>query len=127
MSHEGHPCSSIVLCVSFLSPAGIFIRSGRGDVEFRERFFCGEDRLVFASGYIHYDCKFPYSVEAIVRRGKIPEARMAKIMGELRTWHPPHASSGATLRSVSSFAKATEDTLLAFIHGFTPVAFCEGG
>jgi hypothetical protein len=82
MSHEGHPCSSIDLCVSFLSPAGIFIRSGRGDVEFRERFFCGEDPLVFASGYIHCDCKFPYSVEAIVRRGKIPEARMAKIIGE---------------------------------------------
>ncbi len=45
----------------------------------------------------------------------------------LRPWHPSHASSGATLRSVSSFAKATEDTLLAFIHGFTRVAFCEGG
>ncbi|MEE8076286.1 MAG: hypothetical protein V3T60_11750, partial [Candidatus Binatia bacterium] len=45
----------------------------------------------------------------------------------LRPWHPPHASSGATLRSVSSFAKATEDTLLAIIHGFTPVAFREGG
>src|SRR3990167_1801589 len=39
----------------------------------------------------------------------------------------PHASSGGTLRSVPSFAKATEGTHLAFIHGFTPVAFCEGG
>jgi hypothetical protein len=44
-----------------------------------------------------------------------------------RPWHPPYASSGATLRSVSSFAKATEGTLLAFFHGFTLVAFCEGG
>ena len=34
---------------------------------------------------------------------------------------------GTTLRSVSSSAKATDDTLFAFIHGFTPVAFCEGG
>lgn|GEM_PF-1467909 len=29
-----------------------------------------------------------------------------------RPWHPPHASSGGTLRSVSSFAQATEDTLI---------------
>jgi len=34
---------------------------------------------------------------------------------------------GETRRSVSSFAKATEDTHLAFIHGLTAVAFCEGG
>jgi hypothetical protein len=41
---------------------------------------------------------------------------------------PLHALRRAeTLRSVSSFAKATEDTLFAFIHGLTPVAFCEGG
>ncbi len=29
--------------------------------------------------------------------------------------------------ALSSFSKATEDTLLAIIHGFTPVAFREGG
>ena len=45
----------------------------------------------------------------------------------LRSCTSPHASSGGTLRSVPSFAKATEGTHLAFIHGFTPVAFCEGG
>jgi len=39
----------------------------------------------------------------------------------------PNASSGGTLRSTPSFAKATEGTHLAFIHGLTPVAFCEGG
>ena len=39
----------------------------------------------------------------------------------------PHASSGGTLRSEPSSAKATEGTRLAFIHGLTPVAFCEGG
>jgi hypothetical protein len=38
-----------------------------------------------------------------------------------------HASYGGTLRSELSFAKATEGTHLAVIHGFTPVAFCEGG
>jgi hypothetical protein len=30
-------------------------------------------------------------------------------------------------KKVPSFAKATEGTHFAFIHGFTPVAFCEGG
>jgi hypothetical protein len=30
-------------------------------------------------------------------------------------------------RMSGAFGKATEGTHLAFIHGFTPVAFCEGG
>jgi len=32
-----------------------------------------------------------------------------------------------TRRSVSALAKASADTRFAFIHGLTPVAFCEGG
>jgi hypothetical protein len=34
---------------------------------------------------------------------------------------------GGTRRSVSAFAEASADTRSAFIHGLTPVAFCEGG
>jgi hypothetical protein len=39
----------------------------------------------------------------------------------------PKPTSDGEGRSVSSFAKATEDSLFEFIHGLTPVAFCEGG
>jgi hypothetical protein len=34
---------------------------------------------------------------------------------------------GGTRRSVSAFAEASADTRSAFIHGLTPVVFCEGG
>ncbi|HXV82640.1 MAG TPA: hypothetical protein VEG60_22480, partial [Candidatus Binatia bacterium] len=43
---------------------------------------------------------------------------------DLRRQKPTSDGEG---RRVSSFAKATEDTLFAFLHGLTPVAFCEGG
>ncbi len=38
--------------------------------------------MIFASDKNHPDCKFPHSVEANVGRAEIPEARMAKIIGE---------------------------------------------
>jgi len=44
-----------------------------------------------------------------------------------RPWHFSTRFVGRNLRSAPSFAKATEGAHLAFIHGFTPVAFCEGG
>ncbi|MEE8076495.1 MAG: hypothetical protein V3T60_12815 [Candidatus Binatia bacterium] len=38
--------------------------------------------MIFASDNNHPDCKFPHSVEANVGLEEIPEARMAKIIGE---------------------------------------------
>ncbi len=82
MSHEGRPCSFIAGCVSFRPRAGNFIRSRRGDVEFRLWFFYGEDLMVFDSDNNYPDCKFPHSVEANVGQEEIPEAKIAKIIGE---------------------------------------------
>jgi predicted TIM-barrel fold metal-dependent hydrolase len=39
----------------------------------------GEDRVVFASDYPHFDCKFPHSVDAIVDAG-ISEGVLAKVL-----------------------------------------------
>ena len=39
----------------------------------------------------------------------------------------PFGVFGETRRSMSSFAKASEDTRCAFLHGFTAVASCVGG
>ena len=39
----------------------------------------------------------------------------------------PSGFFGETRRSMSSFAKASEDTHCAFLHGFTAVASCVGG
>ena len=39
----------------------------------------------------------------------------------------PFCVFGGTRRSVSSFAKASEDTRCAFLHSFTTVASCVGG
>ena len=39
----------------------------------------------------------------------------------------PFCVFGGTRRSVSSFAKASEDTRCAFLHSFTAVASCIGG
>jgi hypothetical protein len=39
----------------------------------------------------------------------------------------PSGVFGETRRSMSSFAKASEDTRCAFLHGLTAVASCVGG
>jgi hypothetical protein len=55
------------------------------------------------------------------------------LIGPFRKWSPTYYSRdtsvifGETRRSKSSFAKASEDTRYAFLHGFAAVASCEGG
>ncbi len=42
----------------------------------------GEDRVLYASDYLHHDCKFPESVNAIAKRPELSEELKAKILGE---------------------------------------------
>ena len=42
----------------------------------------GDDRIIYASDYLHHDCKFPRSVTAITERPELSEETKAKILGE---------------------------------------------
>ena len=42
----------------------------------------GEDRLMWASDYPHFDYRFPHTVDLITEREELPEHVKAKIMGE---------------------------------------------
>ncbi len=42
----------------------------------------GEDRLMWASDYPHFDCRFPHTVDLITERDELSERVKAKIMGE---------------------------------------------
>ena len=42
----------------------------------------GDDRIVFASDYPHFDGKFPDSVRAVTERKDIPESSKRKLLGE---------------------------------------------
>jgi predicted TIM-barrel fold metal-dependent hydrolase len=41
----------------------------------------GEDRVVFASDYPHFDCKFPHSVDAISNMG-LSDKVLAKVLND---------------------------------------------
>ncbi len=42
----------------------------------------GEDRLMWASDYPHFDCRFPHTVDFVTDRPELSERLKAKIMGE---------------------------------------------
>lgn len=42
----------------------------------------GEDRLMWASDYPHFDCRFPHTVDLVTERENLSERVKAKIMGE---------------------------------------------
>ena len=51
-----------------------------------------------------------------------------RLNGALRLYsHGPSVVFGETRRSMSSFAKASEDTRYAILHGITALASCVGG
>jgi predicted TIM-barrel fold metal-dependent hydrolase len=41
----------------------------------------GEDRLIYASDYPHWDAKFPGTVDMIADRAELTDARKAKVLG----------------------------------------------
>ncbi len=43
---------------------------------------CGDDRLIYASDYYHWDCAFPDTVRLIAERADLSERTKAKILGE---------------------------------------------
>ena len=42
----------------------------------------GEDRLIWASDYPHWDAKFPDTVEMITSRTTLTDAQKAKVLGK---------------------------------------------
>jgi len=43
---------------------------------------CGDDRIVYASDYYHWDCPFPETVKLIAERGDLSERTKRRILGE---------------------------------------------
>ena len=42
---------------------------------------CGDDRILYASDYYHWDCAFPHTVELLAERNDLSEKTKAKILG----------------------------------------------
>ena len=43
---------------------------------------CGDDRIVYASDYYHWDCAFPDTVKLIAERGDLSDGTKRKILGD---------------------------------------------
>ncbi|MEY4950294.1 MAG: hypothetical protein RL698_2505, partial [Pseudomonadota bacterium] len=42
---------------------------------------CGDERILYASDYYHWDCAFPETVKFIVDRNDLSEATKQRILG----------------------------------------------